>query len=179
MQKYILKITRFKQLRKNLMKTVEDIVKAFDIKSTGVLMLINSSKDIEVALESKWQSDGDYRVHIGDMEREIESYKVNSHNQILFYNSETKQITVLALEHCESEHSYRYEGDVIAYFQNDRNYCKAIKREDTGVICVTLSIAATRKKEASITETEYPNTEEGESKAIEEFEKHFFSISSK
>jgi hypothetical protein len=110
-----------------------------------------------VVLDSDWKDSPEpYQIEVNGVIREIECSKVNKHNEILFIDTESKQVTVLSLEHNKSSTQYKYRGETILYAQVGYKSISLVSFYDT--LILTKSLKKGKKEETKLPDS-YENRE--------------------
>lgn len=113
--------------------------------------------DLLVVLDSDWKDSPEpYQIEVNGVIREIECSKVNKHNEILFIDTESKQVTVLSLEHNKSSTQYKYRGETILYAQVGYKSISLVSFYDT--LILTKSLKKGKKEETKLPDS-YENRE--------------------
>tara|TARA_Y100000588_G_scaffold240585_2_gene254357 strand:+ start:5442 stop:5897 length:456 start_codon:yes stop_codon:yes gene_type:complete len=132
---------------------IEQIVERFSISADQ----IPTDCDLLVILDSDWKDSPEpYQIEVNGVIREIEGSKVNKHNEILFIDTESKQVTVLSLEHNKSSTQYKYRGETILYAQVGYKSISLVSFYDT--LILTKSLKKGKKEETKLPDS-YENRE--------------------
>ena len=132
---------------------IEQIVERFSISADQ----IPTDCDLLVILDSDWKDSPEpYQIEVNGIIREIEGSKVNKHNEILFIDTESKQVTVLSLEHNKSSTQYKYRGETILYAQVGYKSISLVSFYDT--LILTKSLKKGKKEETKLPDS-YENRE--------------------
>tara|TARA_Y100001960_G_scaffold331799_1_gene429986 strand:+ start:1426 stop:1881 length:456 start_codon:yes stop_codon:yes gene_type:complete len=132
---------------------IEQIVERFSISADQ----IPTDCDLLVILDSDWKDSPEpYQIEVDGVIREIEGSKVNKHNEILFIDTESKQVTVLSLEHNKSSTQYKYRGETILYAQVGYKSISLVSFYDT--LILTKSLKKGKKEETKLPDS-YENRE--------------------
>jgi hypothetical protein len=132
---------------------IEQIAERFSIS----VEQIPTNCDLLVVLDSDWKDSPEpYQIEVNGVIREIECSKVNKHNEILFIDTESKQVTVLSLEHNKSSTQYKYRGETILYAQVGYKSISLVSFYDT--LILTKSLKKGKKEETKLPDS-YENRE--------------------
>jgi hypothetical protein len=132
---------------------IEQIAERFSIS----VEQIPTNCDLLVVLDSDWKDSPEpYQIEVNGVIREIECSKVNKHNEILFIDTESKQVTVLSLEHNKSSTQYKYRGETILYAQVGYKSISLVSFYDT--LILTKSLKKGKKEETKLPDN-YENRE--------------------
>lgn len=132
---------------------IEQIVKRFSISADQ----IPTDCDLLVILDSDWKDSPEpYQIEVNGVIREIEGSKVNKHNEILFIDTESKQVTVLSLKHNKSSTQYKYRGETILYAQVGYKSISLVSLYET--LILTKSLKKGKKEETKLPDN-YENRE--------------------
>lgn len=132
---------------------IEQIAERFSISAEQ----IPTDCDLLVVLDSDWKDSSEpYQIEVNGVIREIEGSKVNKHNEILFIDTESKQVTVLSLEHNKSSTQYKYRGETILYAQVGYKSISLVSFYDT--LILTKSLKKGKKEETKLPDS-YENRE--------------------
>lgn len=113
--------------------------------------------DLLVVLDSDWKDSPEpYQIEVNGVIREIEGSKVNKYNEILFIDTESKQVTVLSLEHNKSSTQYKYRGETILYAQVGYKSISLVSFYET--LILTKSLKKGKKEETKLPDS-YENRE--------------------
>jgi hypothetical protein len=157
------------------MKTIDDIIKIFDIQDTlgfdGCNLLID--------LENDWTDADAYQISVNGTVRENEKYKISKCGLIVFIDTYNKQITVLSLSCNKSSTTYKYKdrGHVLFQISSGRDICIVTEFKDTNVIKFKFKKSGSRRnKKETLIEKELSNSDEDRIIAKKMFDDAFLKI---